>query len=150
MNRATAPATASVRRAPPRHGADLAKPERDLILAYDDPLGVTAAFNKNLLVRINRELGGNFDLAAFAHRAVWEPEQQRIEMHLVSLADQQVRIPASGLTVSFGRGEWIWTESSYKYTPDQIVDMGADAGFATRDQWIDDDARFALTLFTAI
>jgi dimethylhistidine N-methyltransferase len=131
-------------------GADLVKDELELIDAYDDPLGVTAAFNLNVLVRINRELGGNFDLAAFTHRAVWEPEQQRIEMHLVALEDQQVRIPASGLIVSFKRGEWIWTESSYKYSPEQIVEMGADAGFATRDQWIDDDAGFALTLLTAI
>jgi L-histidine N-alpha-methyltransferase len=131
-------------------GADLVKPEHVLLDAYDDPLGVTAAFNLNLLVRINRELGGNFDLAAFAHRAVWEREQQRIEMHLVSLDDQEVRIPASHLTVSFKRGDWIWTESSYKYTQDQIVDMGAEAGFATRDQWVDTDAGFALTLFSAI
>ncbi len=131
-------------------GADLIKPVRELLDAYDDPLGVTAAFNRNLLVRINRELGGNFDLAAFAHRAAWDSQQQRIEMHLVSLAEQQVHIPASGLTVAFERDEWIWTESSYKYTTDQIVDMGANAGFATRDQWIDHDARFALTLFTAI
>ena len=84
-------------------GADLVKPERDLLLAYDDPLGVTAAFNKNLLVRINRELGGTFDLARFAHRAVWNAEQQRIEMHLVSLADQRVFIAACGSTVFFSR-----------------------------------------------
>jgi dimethylhistidine N-methyltransferase len=131
-------------------GADLVKDELALLDAYDDPLGVTAAFNLNLLVRINRELGGDFDLASFTHRAVWKPEQQRIEMHLVSLDDQQVHIRASELTVHFKRGEWIWTESSYKYTSDQIVDMGAGAGFVTRDQWIDDEARFALTLFTAI
>jgi L-histidine N-alpha-methyltransferase len=131
-------------------GADLVKPERDLLLAYDDPLGVTAAFNKNLLVRINRELGGTFDLARFAHRAVWNAEQQRMEMHLVSLSDQGVFIAACGSTVFFSRDEWIWTESSYKYSADQIVDMGAHASFATRDQWIDADARFALTLFTAI
>ena len=71
-------------------------------------------------------------------------------MHLVSLADQVVRIPAADSTVTFGTDEWIWTESSYKYTPEQIVDMGADAGFATREQWLDSDAGFALTLFTAI
>src|SRR5262249_51147904 len=131
-------------------GADLVKIEADLLLAYDDPLGVTAAFNRNLLVRINRELGGDFDLSAFRHRAVWNAEHQRIEMHLVSLADQVVRIPAADTTVSFVTNEWIWTESSYKYTPDQIVDMGAAANFATRDQWVDDAARFALTLFTAL
>ena len=76
------------------------KGEDGLLLAYDDPLGVTAAFNRNLLVRINRELGGDFDLSAFAHRAVWNTEQQRIEMHLVALTDQTVRIPAAGTTVS--------------------------------------------------
>ena len=131
-------------------GADLVKPESELLLAYDDPLGVTAAFNKNLLVRINRELGGSFDLAKFAHRAVWNSHQQRIEMHLVSLVDQGVFIAACGSTVFFSRDEWIWTESSYKYSADQIVDMGAHASFATRDQWIDAEARFALTLFTAL
>lgn len=131
-------------------GADLVKPERDLLLAYDDPLGVTAAFNKNLLVRINRELGGNFNLATFDHRAVWNPLHQRIEMHLVSAAEHSVRIPAAGLSVRFERNEWIWTESSYKYTDDQVVEMGVDAGFATRDQWVDRDAAFALTLMMAI
>ena len=131
-------------------GADLVKSEAALLLAYDDPLGVTAAFNRNLLVRINRELGGDFDLSAFAHRAVWNAEHQRIEMHLVSLRDQVVRIPAADSTVSFVADEWIWTESSYKYTPDQIVDLGAEANFATRDQWVDEEAGFALTLFTAV
>jgi dimethylhistidine N-methyltransferase len=131
-------------------GADLTKPEQDLLLAYDDPLGVTAAFNRNLLVRINRELGGDFDLAAFAHRAVWNAAEQRIEMHLVSLADQVVRIPVSNLVACFRAGEWIWTESSYKYSADQIVDMGAETGFATREQWIDHNARFALTMFVAM
>ena len=131
-------------------GADLVKSEPTLLLAYDDPLGVTAAFNRNLLVRINRELGGDFDLSAFAHRAVWDPEHQRIEMHLVSMSDHVVRIPAAESTVSFASDEWIWTESSYKYTADQIVDMGAEASFACRDQWVDGDAGFALTLFTAV
>ena len=131
-------------------GADLVKPERDLLLAYDDPLGVTTAFNKNLLVRINRELGADFKLPAFHHRAAWDPANQRIEMHLVSRADQTVRIPAAHSTVRFERDEWIWTESSYKYTADQVVDMGAGAGFATREQWIDVDAAFALTLLAAM
>ena len=131
-------------------GADLVKPERDLLLAYDDPLGVTAAFNKNLLVRLNRELGADFDLATFAHRAIWNREQHRIEMHLVSRRDQNVTIAASGTVVPFRRDEHIWTESSYKYAPDGIVDMAVECGFATRDQWIDDIARFALTLLVAI
>ncbi len=131
-------------------GADLVKPERDLLLAYDDPLGVTAAFNRNLLVRINRELGGTFDIDRFAHRAVWKPEAHRIEMHLESLADQTVTIAAADTTVHFGRGERIWTESSYKYDQAQIERMGERAGFVIAEQWIDDEAKFALTLFTAI
>ena len=131
-------------------GADLVKPERDLLLAYDDPLGVTAAFNKNLLVRINRELGGEFDLAAFDHQAAWNATAQRIEMHLVSRADQRVRIAAAGTAVAFARGERIWTESSYKYEPGGIVEMGVEAGFATREQWVDTTAGFALTLFGAV
>jgi L-histidine N-alpha-methyltransferase len=131
-------------------GADLVKPERDLLLAYDDPLGVTAAFNKNLLERINHELGGEFDLAAFDHQAVWNGDERRIEMHLVSRANQRVRIAATGTTVTFKCGERIWTESSYKYEPDGIVEMGAEAGFAARDQWVDGEAGFALTLLGAI
>jgi dimethylhistidine N-methyltransferase len=130
-------------------GADLVKPERELILAYDDPLGVTAAFNKNLLVRVNEELGGNFDLDAFAHRAVWNRDAGRVEMHLVSRTAQRVTIDAAELTVGFEPGEHIWTESSYKYDPDRVVEMGARLGFDLRRQWIDRDAHFALTLFAA-
>ena len=120
-----------------------------LQLAYDDPLGVTAAFNRNLLVRINRELGGRFDLDAFAHVAVWNAAHQRIEMHLESLVDQAVWIDAIDRTIDFTRGERIWTESSYKYEPEQVQRMGRDAGFETAEQWIDADAGFALTLMTA-
>jgi L-histidine N-alpha-methyltransferase len=137
-------------------GADLVKSERDLQLAYDDPLGVTAAFNRNLLVRINRELGGTFDLDAFAHVAVWNPAHHRVEMHLESRAPQTVLIAGSpkgghdAWSVTFARGERIWTESSYKYEPSRIDEMGLAAGFVTTEQWIDEEARFALTLFTAI
>jgi dimethylhistidine N-methyltransferase len=131
-------------------GADLVKPVRDLQLAYDDPLGVTAAFNKNLLVRINQELGGTFDLAAFDHRAAWNSDEQRIEMHLVSRTAQTATIAAAGTSVSFLPGEHIWTESSYKYEPDQIERMGVETGFALRDQWIDEDARFALSLMIGV
>jgi L-histidine Nalpha-methyltransferase len=130
-------------------GADLVKPEAELQLAYDDPLGVTAAFNRNLLVRINRELGGTFDLDAFAHAAVWNPAFNRVEMHLESRADQRVTIARAGVSVNFAKDERIWTESSYKYEPLQIEEMGLAAGFVTREQWIDESARFALTLFTA-
>jgi L-histidine N-alpha-methyltransferase len=131
-------------------GADLVKSDADLQLAYADPLGVTAAFNRNLLVRINRELGGTFDLDGFWHVVVWNAEQHRVEMHLESLVDQSVTIAASDSTVFFARGERIWTESSYKYEPAEIDQMGFEAGFETREQWIDTDARFALTLFTAV
>ena len=130
-------------------GADLVKPKQDLLLAYDDPLGVTAAFNKNLLARINTELLGDFDLAAFDHRAVWNETERRIEMHLVSRQAQRVRIPRARTTVRFDRGEPIWTESSYKYTPEQIVEIARFARFRAHEQWIDSSARFALTLFLA-
>ena len=128
-------------------GADLVKPEPDLLLAYDDPLGVTAAFNRNLLVRINRELGGTFDLDAFAHVAVWNAAERRIEMHLESRRAQTVGV--AGVSIAFAEGERIWTESSYKYEPQQISAMAGRAGFATAEQWIDARARFALTLLTA-
>lgn len=126
-------------------GADLVKPERELVLAYDDPLGVTAAFNKNLLVRVNAELGADFDLDAFAHRAVWNAACSRVEMHLVATAERMVHVPAAGLDLRFEPGQWIWTESSYKYEPDDIVSMGELAGFRAAHQWIDEPARFALT-----
>jgi len=130
-------------------GADLVKPVGDLIAAYDDPLGVTAAFNKNLLLRINRELLADFDLAGFDHRAAWNEEERRIEMHLVSRREQTVSIPRAGCTVAFAAGEFIWTESSYKYRPEEIVAQGEQAGFRSRQQWIDAKARFSLTLFVA-
>lgn len=128
-------------------GSDLEKPEHELLLAYDDPLGVTAAFNRNLLRRLNDELGATFDLEAFAHRAIWNREARRVEMHLVSGTRQTVRFAASGLTLDFEPGEAIWTESSYKYTPDAVVADGRAAGFAAARQWIDEDAGFALTCF---
>jgi L-histidine N-alpha-methyltransferase len=128
-------------------GADLVKPEKDLLLAYDDPLGVTAAFNKNLLARINTELLADFDLSAFDHRAVWNAAESRVEMHLVSRRAQSVRIPRSGVTVVFREGEAIWTESSYKYRPDEAVATASEAGFRCHEQWIEPEARFALNLF---
>jgi dimethylhistidine N-methyltransferase len=130
-------------------GTDLVKPVEELLLAYDDPLGVTAAFDKNLLVRMNRELEANFDLTAFEHRAVWNAVDRRLEMHLVSRRPQSVRIPRSGVDVTFEAGESIWTESSYKYEPDEIVELVSEAGFRSHSQWMDPDARFALTLFVA-
>jgi len=128
-------------------GADLVKPERDLLLAYDDPLGVTAAFNRNLLVRINHELGGDFDVDAFHHRASWNAAESRVEMHLVAATPQAVHIPRAHLNVTFAAGEAIWTESSYKYMPEQLESMAASAGFVQGARWIDLQDRFALTLF---
>lgn len=125
-------------------GADLVKPEAELLLAYDDPLGVTAAFNRNLLVRLNRELGADIDLAGFVHRAVWNAEASRVEMHLVSLRRQKVSVPAAALDLTLEAGEPIWTESSYKYTPAQLRDMLGRAGFAVAGQW--EHEGFALTL----
>ncbi len=130
-------------------GADLVKPEHDLLLAYDDPLGVTAAFNRNLLARINRELGADFDLAGFAHRAVWNGEASRIEMHLVSTRLQHIHVPDAQVELVMNEGDTIWTESSYKYHPHQIVAMLERNGFALRRQWIDPTAQFALTLVEA-
>jgi dimethylhistidine N-methyltransferase len=129
-------------------GSELVKPERDLVLAYDDPLQVTAAFNRNLLRRINDELGGTFDLGAWEHRAVWNATLRRMEMHLVARSAQDVRIAEIDLDIAFKAGETIWTESSYKYEAADIVSMGAAAGFGGVRQWVDPPARFALTRFS--
>ena len=131
-------------------GADLVKPERDLLLAYDDPLGITAAFNRNLLLRINRELGGDFDVDGFAHRAVWNAAHSRVEMHLVSTARQHVTVQDAAIDITFEPDEPIWTESSYKYEPDGIVNVLERAGFRRLGQWLDEDARFAVTLVEAV
>jgi L-histidine Nalpha-methyltransferase len=131
-------------------GADLVKAERDLLLAYDDPLGVTAAFNRNLLVRINRELGGNFDVDAYSHKAIWNGQESRAEMHLVSLRPQRVRVEAAELDFEMEKGESIWTESSYKYLPGDLVTMLEHSGFRLVEQWIESNAGFALTLAKAV
>ena len=128
-------------------GTDLVKSPRELLLAYDDPLQVTAAFNRNLLRRINDELGGTFDLDSWSHRAVWNEGQSRMEMHLVSEARQLVRIAEADLEIVFEAGEPIWTESSYKYKPSAVVDLGRAAGFGHCERWVDDEAGFALTRF---
>jgi len=125
-------------------GADLVKPAPELMLAYDDPLGVTAAFNRNLLVRLNRELGSDFDLDGFVHHARWNAVQSRVEMHLVSTRRQRVRIPAVDLDITFEEGETIWTESSYKYQVNDLAEMLTRAGFRVNGQWAEDG--FALTL----
>jgi len=131
-------------------GVDLVKPDDELLVAYDDPLGLTAAFDKNLLLRLNAELGADFDLDRFAHRAVWNREASRVEMHLVSLATQEIHVADAELRFRLREGETIWTESSYKYEPPGIRQLVEPAGFAQRQMWIDEAARFALTLFEAV
>jgi L-histidine Nalpha-methyltransferase len=128
-------------------GTDLVKPEPELLLAYDDPLGVTAAFNRNLLVRVNRELGGDFDVKQFSHRAVWNAAASRVEMHLVSRSRQRVQVRGSGIDITFDAGEWIWTESSYKYRIDDLAPMLDRGGFQVTGQW--QESGFALTLAEA-
>jgi L-histidine N-alpha-methyltransferase len=128
-------------------GADLVKSRSRLISAYDDPIGVTASFNLNLLARINRELDGDFDIAQFAHEARYNERQSRIEMHLRSRVAQEVRIDALGITVSFIAGETIWTESSHKFRAEEIAHIGQRSGFACVRQWVDGEWGFAETLF---
>ena len=123
-------------------GFDLVKPRSTLLKAYDDPTGVTAAFNRNVLGRINRELGAAFDLASFSHLARYNERHQRVEMHLRSETAQRVQIPESGATCTLAPGETIWTESSYKFRIRQIRQLMAEAGFGYIDEWIDDDWPF--------
>jgi dimethylhistidine N-methyltransferase len=129
-------------------GADLVKPVEDLLLAYDDPAGVTAAFSLNLLSRVNRELGGNFDLRRFRHEARWDESEQRIEMHAVALSRQAVRVPGAGLRLVIEKGESIRTELSHKYSIRDLDRLARAAGFAVRRRWIDAGWPFAETLLT--
>jgi dimethylhistidine N-methyltransferase len=130
-------------------GTDLMKPIPQLLEAYNDPLGVTAAFNKNLLVRINRELGGDFVLDQFEHVAKFNSQQRSVEMHLMSKRAQTVTIPAAGFSVRFVAGETIWTESSHKYFKQEICHMAADTGFRCEAQWIDQEWPFGENLLLA-
>ncbi|MFY9844183.1 MAG: L-histidine N(alpha)-methyltransferase [Terriglobales bacterium] len=130
-------------------GTDLEKPAAQLLKAYDDEIGVTAAFNLNLLARINRELDADFDLAQFAHIARINPEARSVEMHLQSKCRQTVRIPAADLRVDFLEGETIWTESSHKYSSTEVFQMAENAGFSCQAQWIDEQWPFAENLLTA-
>jgi L-histidine N-alpha-methyltransferase len=130
-------------------GTDLEKPSAQVLAAYDDELGVTAAFNLNLLARINRELDGDFDLRQFSHVATINPQARSVEMHLRSRRRQRVNIPAADLQVEFLEGETIWTESSHKYSTEEIFQMARDAGFRCEAQWIDAQWPFAENLLTA-
>jgi dimethylhistidine N-methyltransferase len=130
-------------------GTDLMKSDSQLIAAYDDELGVTAAFNLNLLSRINRELDADFDLSHFEHVAKINHDERSVEMHLRSLQKQVANIPAAGVSVEFLKGETIWTESSHKYSPDEISLMAQTTGFRCEVQWIDDQWPFAENLLIA-
>jgi dimethylhistidine N-methyltransferase len=131
-------------------GIDLRKDRAALERAYDDACGVSAAFNRNLLVRINRELGGHFHVQAFAHRAVYHDTAGRIEINLVSSAAQRVRIDHLEKEIIFAAGEAIHTEDSYKYSIEEIDALAASAGLRRERSWLDAEERFCLALFTRI
>jgi dimethylhistidine N-methyltransferase len=130
-------------------GTDLEKPLPQLLAAYDDSIGATAAFNLNLLARINRELDADFDLSSFKHEARYNGVERRVEMHLRSTREQVITIPRSGCTVSFYKGETIWTESSHKYRTEDITAMAKRNGFRCDSQWIDSEWPFAESLLIA-
>ncbi len=130
-------------------GADLVKDAERMLAAYDDPIGVTGAFNLNLLARINRELGGNFDPRKFEHEARWNEPERRIEMHLRSRVDQTAYIQEADLTVALRAGETIWTESSHKFQLHELEEMAARAGFRVEAQWVDREWPFAESLWLA-
>jgi uncharacterized SAM-dependent methyltransferase len=127
-------------------GVDLRKDPAVLERAYNDAKGVTAAFNLNLLTRLNRELGADFDLAQFQHRAVWDPTPGRIEMRLLGTRDQTVHI--DGQSFEFAAGEHIRTEYSHKYTLEQFADMATEAGLVVRQVWTDRARLFSVQYLT--
>ena len=127
-------------------GVDLVKDEASLLAAYNDAAGVTAAFNLNLLARLNGELEADFDLEKFDHRALWNREQSRVEMHLVSTCAQRVWLEALGMTALFNEEETIHTENSYKYAPGAAEKILTAAGFTPAGSWTDEQERFAVCL----
>jgi dimethylhistidine N-methyltransferase len=129
-------------------GTDLIKPVDRMILAYDDPAGVTAAFNLNLLARINRELDADFVLRNFAHEARFDERQGRIEMHLRATAAQTVTIRAASFSCELRKDETIWTESCNKFRPEEVCAMATQAGFHCAERWIDQEWPFAESLLT--
>jgi L-histidine Nalpha-methyltransferase len=130
-------------------GTDLEKPLPQLLKAYDDPLGVTSAFNLNLLARLNRELGADFDLSTFRHEARYNSTFRRVEMHLRSLRRQRIAIPGVGCVIDFLEGETIWTESSHKYRAGEISGMAERNAFRCVSQWLDSEWPFAESLLVA-
>ena len=128
-------------------GIDLRKDRRVLERAYDDEQGVTARFNLNLLKRLNRELGADFDPDHFAHRAIWDERRGRVEICLVSLREQVVSIEKLDLQVHFAEGEAIHTENSYKYSLAEIAELAREADLRIAEQWLDADRRFSVNIF---
>lgn len=131
-------------------GADLLKDVGRIAAAYNDPTGVTAAFNLNLLARINRELDADFDLRAFAHEVRWDAAERRIEMHLRSKRRQRAYVAAADLLVELRVGETIWTESSHKFTPAELDEFASAAGFKRLGMWVDAEWPFAETLWEIV
>jgi L-histidine N-alpha-methyltransferase len=129
---------------------DLEKPVEQLVNAYDDEAGVTAAFNMNYLARLNRELGADFDLEQFEHVARYDETERRVEMHLRSKAFQRVNIADAGLRFYMREGETIWTESSHKYNTQEVIAMGERTGYTCAGQWVDEEWPFAQSLFFAV
>jgi dimethylhistidine N-methyltransferase len=127
-------------------GTDMVKDEAVLRAAYNDPQGVTARFNLNVLARINRELGGEFDLNSFRHVAIWNATASRIEMHLESLLAQRVSIPDINMEVRFRQGETIHTENSYKFTQSMVREILSTGGFEMEETWMDDQKWFGVHL----
>ena len=130
-------------------GADLRKERAALEAAYDDALGVTAAFNLNLLARINRELRADFSLRSFRHVALYDEREGRVEMHLESTREQAVRVGALDLEIHFRAGERIHTENSYKYSLEELSALAAETGFERTRAWLDSGGRFSSNLFVA-
>jgi L-histidine Nalpha-methyltransferase len=128
-------------------GADLVKDLERMIDAYDDPTGVTSAFNLNLLGRINREFDASFDLSGFAHEVRWNEKHRRIEMHLLACRNQEVCCRALDTTFSFRAGETIWTESSHKFLEQELVDLALNAGFEPVASWVDSEWPLAEVLW---
>ena len=128
-------------------GVDLEKDQRVLLQAYNDAAGVTARFNLNLLDRINRELGGNFDTSEFRHRAIYNSERHRIEMHLISTKAQKVRV--LDWSFSFRPGESIHTENSYKYNLERFTALANDSGWTCRESWSDAERMFSVHALVA-
>lgn len=131
-------------------GADLIKPESVLTEAYDDGPGVTAAFNRNLLARVNREFHADFDLRCFVHEARWNPRERRIEMHLRATVEQVIQLKLLDLEIRMRAGETLWTESSHKFDTSELLTMGSSAGFQAVGQWTDREWPFTEILFEVL